>query len=338
MKNTLTSLVSLVQHFCHALLSVPLLTFPMGYQSKSILCYDLRGLFTSDLVKWNSSVCCLARFFWVLVLFAATADHLFPFYLSNLLYLQPTETQGLIYIRHLFHNKTATIQLHTVTVYPCRILLCHSHPLNIHLNEPPLSSSLFPSAWRLHVEHTLCSNPPLHMFVSTCLIHTHIFCFASMDFHSSSLQCADTFSYPSSRPPAHSHSQWCVQTSCLGKLLPELICLSALQTRKGSELPDVKPSPPWTHLTTVLLSECISCTTVTYFCHFLHHSSSLGCSEILTDLLVVPHITLVLEIQYQCTSPSSSTGESCLALFLSTVLFTYFYTLLLHFFSCLHHS
>lgn len=56
-------------------------------------------------------------------------------------------------------------------------------------------------------------------------------------------------------------------------------------------------------------------------CHFLlqHHSSSLGCSEILTDLLVstVPHITFVLETQYQCTSPFPSIWESCLALCLS---------------------
>lgn len=125
-------------------------------------------------------------------------------YLSNLHYLQPTETQGLIYIRHLFHNKTATIQLHTVTVSSLgssSATLWTSTFMNLHW---ALLCFLLPGG------SILCPVYPLTL-LCTCLFPPVSFSFTHIYsvFHSSSLQRIPSAIPALFHPPTLTHSNVC---------------------------------------------------------------------------------------------------------------------------------
>lgn len=128
-------------------------------------------------------------------------------YLSNLHYLQPTETQGLIYIRHLFHNKTATIQLHTVTVSSLgssSATLWTSTFMNLHW---ALLCFLLPGGSILNI---LCPVYPLTL-LCTCLFPPVSFSFTHIYsvFHSSSLQRIPSAIPALFHPPTLTHSNVC---------------------------------------------------------------------------------------------------------------------------------
>lgn len=76
---------------------------------------------------------------------------------------------------------------------------CHKSPMLLTFTLPALfssSPSIAVNGWRQVFElihlHCFCS---LYLHCYACLhrIHTHVFCLASTDFHSSSLQCFSTY-------------------------------------------------------------------------------------------------------------------------------------------------
>lgn len=164
------------------------------------------------------------------------------------------------------------------------------------------------------------------MFVPTCLIHTYIlFCFYGFSF-------------------VFSPVCWYLQLSRLSSTCPlslTVMCANIL-VRKTPHLSirtanKKRLKAAWCK-TISTLNPSHNCLAVRM--HFMHHCHVLlsrSPPQFFSWMQWDSYWPSSCSSHHPC-SPSSSTGESCLALFLSTVLFTYFYTLLLHFFSCLHHS